>query len=116
MRCPRSVKKRMLFAEVAPRSRMQSGSSDAQVRASSPRPLERRVNFWDWAGALASRPDDEPRNSFMKSDEDPATANSGGRNTFPIYRQQNLQQMTSSPMRLRTYFPPSRVISTLPLR
>src|SRR2546427_2946439 len=67
----------MLGAEVEPRSRTHrlfsvslfsvSLFSVPQVRASSPRPLERRVSLCDaCAGEFASGPPDEPRNSFMK--------------------------------------------------
>src|ERR1043165_2907627 len=43
MRCPRSVKNRILLAEVGPISSTQSGSSELKTRESSAMALERRV-------------------------------------------------------------------------
>src|SRR6266545_3346127 len=54
MRCPFSVKNRMLLAEVAPMSRTQSGSSDLNRRESSAIALERRVSRCVVLGAGAS--------------------------------------------------------------
>src|SRR5215472_12209151 len=57
----------MLVADVDPRSRMHRLFSVSQVRASSPRPLERRVSFCDvCVGEGVCGPPDEPRKSFMK--------------------------------------------------
>src|SRR6266496_5333850 len=44
MRCPRSVKKRMLLAEVAPMSSTHIASSDLKLRASSAMALDRRFS------------------------------------------------------------------------
>src|SRR5439155_4912280 len=44
MRCPRSVKKRMLLAEVAPISSTHIASSDLKLRASSAMALDRRFS------------------------------------------------------------------------
>src|SRR5581483_4214183 len=65
--CPRSVKKRMLFAEVAPRSSTHKASCDDSVRETSPMPLERRVSFC--AGALlvvSAGPADDPRKNLIR--------------------------------------------------
>src|SRR5712671_2462697 len=55
----------MLCGDVDPKSRTQSPSADSQLRDSSPRPLERRVNFCEPCAGVVSGPD-EPRKSFMK--------------------------------------------------
>src|SRR5581483_5004326 len=61
----------MLLGEVDPRSRTQSGVSEAKLRANSPRPLDRRVSFCPLAPA-ASAPalDDDLKNRMRLSDTD----------------------------------------------
>src|SRR5580692_7027669 len=65
MRCPFSVKFRMLVAEVDPRSRMHNPSADSHERDNSARPLDRRVSFCMACAGRVSGPD-APRKSFMK--------------------------------------------------